>query len=183
MLDGRVQIMDVDRIIRDVIAEVIGFTDRQSWFDAAARQPDRETSRVMVAPVIGLGQLALRVYGSTERVKRLGSKAVRDGSNLINGQLFCSIIIPAIFPGSNSGTINNNSTITEPGARKSAGARCVKDRRFCKASFCVVVADDTCQSATSLMVKFLPTNAINCTLTSPAAPVSQCVAITLMPPW
>ena len=36
-----VQIMDMDRVTRDVVAEIIGFAMRQTGFDAAAGQPER----------------------------------------------------------------------------------------------------------------------------------------------
>ena len=48
----RVQIVNVHRIARDVVAEVVRLADRHARLDAAARQPHREAARMMIAPVI-----------------------------------------------------------------------------------------------------------------------------------
>src|SRR6185503_13346795 len=44
-----------------VVAVVVGLAERNSGLDSAAREPDREASRMMIAPVIVGGQLALAV--------------------------------------------------------------------------------------------------------------------------
>ena len=56
--NGRLQIVDVHGVPRDVVAVVVGFAEREPRFHAAARQPDREASRMMVPAVIGGGQAA-----------------------------------------------------------------------------------------------------------------------------
>src|SRR5437660_1022860 len=63
---GRVQIMHVNRIGRDVVAELIGLAEAQTALDAAASQPEGEAARMMVAAVILRGQLALTVDGPAE---------------------------------------------------------------------------------------------------------------------
>jgi len=55
----RMQVVDVDRVARDVVAEVVGLTVRDARLDAAAGQPDGEAARVVVAAVVVRGQPAL----------------------------------------------------------------------------------------------------------------------------
>ena len=47
-----VQIVHVYRVLHDVVTEIIGAAVGHARLDAAAGQPDRETSRMMVAAVI-----------------------------------------------------------------------------------------------------------------------------------
>src|SRR5262245_28204246 len=53
-------------IARDVVAEIVRLAYCHSRVDSAAGKPDRKTARVMIAPVICLGQPALRINGATE---------------------------------------------------------------------------------------------------------------------
>src|SRR5262245_45073748 len=53
-------------VARDVVAEIVRLAYCDSRADAPAGKPDRKTARVMIASVIGLGQLALRIDGATE---------------------------------------------------------------------------------------------------------------------
>jgi len=57
--DGGVKVADVDGILGDVVAEVIGLAVNLSAFDAATGHPHREGTRVVIATVIRLGQGAL----------------------------------------------------------------------------------------------------------------------------
>src|SRR5258708_17815154 len=66
MEDGRLQIVNVHRIGDNVVAVVVGLTDRDSGLDAAAGHPDRKTSRMVVAAVIRFGQTSLAVDGASE---------------------------------------------------------------------------------------------------------------------
>ena len=50
----------------DVVAEVVGLAEHEARLDAAARHPHGEAARMVVAPVIGVGQLALAVDGAPE---------------------------------------------------------------------------------------------------------------------
>ena len=52
--DGGVEIVDVDRVLGDVVAVVVGRADAGAGVDAGAGQPHREGARVVVAAVIGL---------------------------------------------------------------------------------------------------------------------------------
>src|SRR5260221_3511846 len=45
---GGVKIMHRDWILYDVVANVVGSTNGDAWLDTAAREPHRESSRVMV---------------------------------------------------------------------------------------------------------------------------------------
>src|SRR5579884_3568196 len=50
--DGRVEVVDVDLVVRGVESEIVRFAERQSRFHAAASKPYRETIRMVIAPVI-----------------------------------------------------------------------------------------------------------------------------------
>src|SRR5215831_15315143 len=64
--DGRLQVVDVDRIARDVVGEVVGFAMDDAGADAAARQPHGEAARVVIAAVVLARERALAVYGAAE---------------------------------------------------------------------------------------------------------------------
>ncbi len=64
--DGRIQVVDVAGVRRDVVAEVVGFAVRNAPLDAAAGQPHAEVARVMVAAVVFPGQGSLRIDGASE---------------------------------------------------------------------------------------------------------------------
>src|SRR5579883_3410462 len=61
MKDGRVQVVNFNRIGRDVVAIVIRFAEGEAWLNSSARKPHREAARVMVAAIILGCQLALTV--------------------------------------------------------------------------------------------------------------------------
>src|SRR5205823_4613557 len=64
--DRGVQVVDMDGVADDVVAEVVGLAVGQAALDAAASQPDREAAAVMVAPIVVFGQRALAVDGAPE---------------------------------------------------------------------------------------------------------------------
>lgn len=64
--DRCVQVMNFHGILRDVVTEIIGFADAIPRFDAAAREPNRKTARMVVASVIRLREVALGIDGSPE---------------------------------------------------------------------------------------------------------------------
>src|SRR5262245_62164870 len=66
MKDRRIQIVDVNRIARDVVAEIVRLAESYAGFDSSAGKPHSETARMMIAPVISLGQLALGIDGAAE---------------------------------------------------------------------------------------------------------------------
>ena len=49
------EIMNVNRVFNDVVAERIGFPVREALFDARSGHPDGEAFRMMIASVIGFG--------------------------------------------------------------------------------------------------------------------------------
>src|SRR5262245_66301128 len=49
MEDRRVEIVNFDRILDDVVAEIVGASERDAGLDTAARHPDRERARMGVA--------------------------------------------------------------------------------------------------------------------------------------
>ena len=59
--DGCVQVVNVDGVFDDVVAEFVGFAVDDAGLDAAASHPDREAARVVVAAVVFAGQPALAV--------------------------------------------------------------------------------------------------------------------------
>ena len=66
MKDRGVQVMDVDGVASDVVAEVVGRAVSDAGLDASAAQPDREAAWMVVAAVILSGQCALAVDGPAE---------------------------------------------------------------------------------------------------------------------
>src|SRR5262245_62611164 len=64
--DRRLQIVDVDRIADDVVAEVVGLAVGCAGAAAAAGHPDREAAAVMIAAVSRLREIALYKYGAAE---------------------------------------------------------------------------------------------------------------------
>src|SRR5262249_48096587 len=66
MQNRRVQIMDMDRVLRDVVAEIVRGAVRDSGLDTATGHPDRETTWMVVPPVVVGRQLTLAVYGASE---------------------------------------------------------------------------------------------------------------------
>ena len=55
------EVSDVYPVFNDVVGELVGFAIHDAAFDAAARHPEAEAARVMVAAVVGRGELALGV--------------------------------------------------------------------------------------------------------------------------
>lgn len=64
--DGGVEVVDVDGVADNVVAEFVGFTVRDATFHSATRHPDREATWVMIPAEVGLGEFALAVDGATE---------------------------------------------------------------------------------------------------------------------
>src|SRR5262245_26377185 len=64
--DGGLEVVDVDGVFHDVVAELVGLAVGDPSLDAAAGHPDGETTRVVVAAETLLGDLALAVGGTTE---------------------------------------------------------------------------------------------------------------------
>ena len=63
---GGVEVVDVDGVLHDVVAVVVGLAVDESRLDAAARRPQREAAAMVVAAVVVLGELALAVDGAPE---------------------------------------------------------------------------------------------------------------------
>jgi hypothetical protein len=64
--DRGMQIVDVDRIFHDVVAVIVGLALADAGRDAAAGEPHGEAARMMIAPVIVRGELALAIYRSAK---------------------------------------------------------------------------------------------------------------------
>src|SRR5207248_1373849 len=79
MEDGGLEIVDVDRTrseggliradsvairIGDVVAVIIRASIGHAWFDTAACEPNAEATRMMIASIIVLGELALGITGA-----------------------------------------------------------------------------------------------------------------------
>ena len=76
MQDRGVKIVDVDRILGDVVAEFVGGTVTCSRSNTTARYPDRKAARMMVTSVVFLGQASLATDSDFNLYHRL---------NLANG--------------------------------------------------------------------------------------------------
>ncbi len=61
---GGVEIVDVDRILGDIVTEVIGFSMDVAAFDACASHPDTEAAGMVVAAIVVGGEFALGVDGA-----------------------------------------------------------------------------------------------------------------------
>ena len=64
--DGRVEIVQVDRILDRAIAEIVGLAVDGAGLGAAAGHPHRETTRVVVAAILVRAEAALAVDGAAE---------------------------------------------------------------------------------------------------------------------
>ena len=64
--DGRLEVVDVDRVLLRVEAEVVGAAEGHAWLDAAAGHPDRESFAMVIASVFFAIGSALRVRGAAE---------------------------------------------------------------------------------------------------------------------
>src|SRR5262245_58733504 len=60
------QIVNVNGIFGDVVAVVVGLSKGDGGLDSAARHPHGEAARVMIAAVIGRGEMSLAVNGAAE---------------------------------------------------------------------------------------------------------------------
>ena len=66
MQHGGVQIVDVNRVLGDVVAEFVGRAVGHASFDTAAGQPDAETAWVMVAAVVLPRERSLAINRAAE---------------------------------------------------------------------------------------------------------------------
>ena len=66
MQDRRVEIVDVDRVFGDVVAEVVGLAVSDPAFDPATCHPHAEVSWMMVATVVVSRESTLAVDGASE---------------------------------------------------------------------------------------------------------------------
>ena len=66
MQDRRVEVVDVNWIADDVVAEVVGLAVGDPRLDAAAGHPDREAARVMITAVVRGGQVSLAIDRASE---------------------------------------------------------------------------------------------------------------------
>src|SRR5439155_19826765 len=64
--DRGVQVMHVNRILGDVVREIVGRSVSHAAADAATGEPDREAARMMVSAVVVGRQLALAVNRAPE---------------------------------------------------------------------------------------------------------------------
>ena len=66
MQDGRVDIVDRHRFVDGIVAKIVGLSVDVATANTATGHPHAEISRMMIAAVIVLGQVALGVDGSAE---------------------------------------------------------------------------------------------------------------------
>src|SRR5437879_4489435 len=64
MKEGGLKIVHVHRIFADVVAQFVGCAVDSAAFYSSSSHPHWEAARMMVAPIIGGGELALRVVGA-----------------------------------------------------------------------------------------------------------------------
>src|SRR5215468_3116433 len=66
MKHRRLKVKYANRVRDYVVAVIVGLADRNALLHAAAGDPHREIARVMIATVIGLGELALAIDRAPE---------------------------------------------------------------------------------------------------------------------
>src|SRR5690606_1584756 len=66
MKHGSMEIMNMNRILDDVIAEVIGFPIDNTWFDTSSCHPNRKAFGMVVSAVIVHSHMPLTVIGPAE---------------------------------------------------------------------------------------------------------------------
>src|SRR5258708_18295670 len=64
--DGRVQIVDVDRIFHDIVTVVVGLAETEAGLDSAAGHPDRITAAMVIAAVIFFFNFSLAIDGAAK---------------------------------------------------------------------------------------------------------------------
>lgn len=64
--NGRVEIVDVHRIVNDVVTKVVGLAVIKSRLESASSDAGRKASAMMITTIIIFGQLALAVDRSSE---------------------------------------------------------------------------------------------------------------------
>ena len=66
MQNRRVEIVNIYRILCDVVAELICLTVSNTALETTARHPDAEAPRMVIATIIALGERSLRVNRAAE---------------------------------------------------------------------------------------------------------------------
>ena len=64
--ESGVEIVNVDRVLDDVVAVLVGLADRRAGFDAAAGEPHAEAAGMMIATEVVAAEFALGVVGATK---------------------------------------------------------------------------------------------------------------------
>jgi len=64
--NGRLQVMNMDGIFRDIVSVLVRFPESNPLLDARTSHPNRKTTRMMVPSLIGGSELALRIVGPAE---------------------------------------------------------------------------------------------------------------------
>src|ERR1039457_2091727 len=64
--DRGVDVADMHRVADDIVAEVVRFAIDRAALHARAGHPHRVTAWMMVAAIVGLGELALAIHGASE---------------------------------------------------------------------------------------------------------------------
>src|SRR5688572_21307991 len=66
MQNRRMQIMDVHRVFRNVVTEIVSYAITEALLDARTGKPYREAARVMISAVVVCCQFSLTVDGTAE---------------------------------------------------------------------------------------------------------------------
>src|SRR6266481_9735599 len=64
--DGRVQIVDVDRIFDDIVTVVVGLAEAETGLDSAAGHPDRITAAMVIAAIVIFFNFSLAIDGAAK---------------------------------------------------------------------------------------------------------------------
>src|SRR5206468_2970964 len=77
-----VKVVDVHRVLHHVVAVIVRFPVGEPWPDAPASHPEGETTTVMVAAVVVLGERALAVDGAPELAAPNDERVVEQSAGL-----------------------------------------------------------------------------------------------------
>ena len=64
--DGRVQIVDVDRVFGDIVTVVVGLAETETSLDSTAGHPDRITAAMMIAAIVFFFNFSLAIDGAAK---------------------------------------------------------------------------------------------------------------------
>ena len=91
MEHGSVEVAHVDRVLNDVIAEVIGLAVVHPTLDSSPSQPAGEATWMVVAPVICARDVALAIHGAPEFPDTNNQRIIKEASVIFDFKLMARL--------------------------------------------------------------------------------------------